>query len=101
MTRNQLAADPVSVETPAFLAQDNTASVGRGIEKAVDQDTTISIYTSLFPAGTPIASNSRVIDNATDETFEVIGKPAKRAGLATGTAFVAAQLRLISDLQGA
>lgn len=100
MTRNRLAADPVDAETVAFLAQDNTASVGRGIEKSAEQDTTISIYTALFPAGTPIASNSRVIDAVTGEKFEVIGQPAKRSGLATGTSFVAAQLRLISDLQG-
>jgi hypothetical protein len=101
VTRNALPADPVDAETVAFLAQDNTASVGRGIEKASEQDTTISIYTALFPAGTPIASNSRVVDSSAGETFEVIGKPAKRAGLATGVAFVACQLRLISDLQGA
>lgn len=101
MTRNALPADPASVDTPAFLAQDNTASVGRGIEKSAEQDTTISIYTALFPPGTAIASNSQVVDAASGETFAVIGQPAKRAGLATGTAFVAAQLRLISDLQGA
>jgi hypothetical protein len=86
----------------AFLAQDNTASVGRGIEKAADQDTTISIYTAVFfDPDLMLVSKSVVIDEETGEQFEVIGKPAKRAGLATGTAFVAAQLRLISDLQGA
>lgn len=101
MTRNVLAADPVSVEgVTAFLAQDNTASVGRGIEKAAEQDTTISIYTGVFPEGTPIASNSEVVDEATSEVFQVIGKPAPRAGLATGLSFISAQLRLISDLQG-
>lgn len=99
ITGNELAAGPASVQSRAFIAQDNTASVGRGIEKSAEQDTTISIYTMLFPPGTPVTEKSRIIDDQ-GLVYQVIGRPAARSGLATGTAFIACQARLISDLQG-
>jgi hypothetical protein len=104
-TRNQLPGTPTPVQAMAYLAQSPVAEVAGGSEVNDHQTTTLSRYTMLVPPGTVLTSESRVtdVDGALDAPglrYEVVGRPAKRTSLMQRRAvFIAASLKLISDLQ--
>jgi hypothetical protein len=65
-------------------------------EVTAGQNTTVSMFDLLLPPGTPIHPNSEVTDEAGLD-YVVMGKPVSRPH--KHPVFVAASLRLISDLQ--
>lgn len=96
-TGNEVPGPVVETTSPAYLSQRAVANVSMAIEDRARQTTVISLYTLLLPAGTPITSETRVVD--TDGwQYEVEGDPAERRSLRR-PAFIAAALRRISDLQ--
>lgn len=81
---------------PARLSQAPVANVGGQTELLANQNTTISLWTILVPAGTVLTELSTVVDEA-GKTFQVVGNVADRPHYRPQ--FRAAAARLISDMQ--
>lgn len=105
VTRNDLPGTPTTVAARAYLAQSPVGEVTGSSELNAQQHTTLSRYTMLVPPGTVLTADSTVTDvdgvlDAPGLRYEVVGRPAKRSSLLQRRAvFVAASLKLISDLQ--
>lgn len=97
-TGRQIPPGPPTVATniPARLSQQPVEDLGGQVELLASQNTTISLWTVLVPAGTALTSRSTVVDEL-GRTFQIIGKPADRPD--HRPQFRAAAARLISDLQ--
>lgn len=89
-----LPATPVT--SPAWLAQKPVGQTGAQEELLATQDTLVSLWTLLVPAGTTLTSKSTVTDSQS-RRFQVVGEVADRPN--HKPQFRAAALRLISDLQ--
>lgn len=87
----------MAVEVPGRVSQTPVGNVSQASEQRAGQDTTISQWTLLVPPNTTIASGSEVTDLATGRTWVVEGNPAGRPD--HRPKFMAAALRLISDMQ--
>lgn len=94
--RTTPAQPRVDSDVPARLSQAPVAQVGGQTELRAGQDTTISPWTLLVPAGTVLTSRSTVRD-ASERDFQVVGDVVDRPKIRPQ--FRAASLRLISDLQ--
>jgi hypothetical protein len=102
-TGNEVAGDPVSIVTQAYLSQRPVENLSSAIEVGGEQTTVIGVYTLLVPPAAPLRSDS-VIEGPDGFRYEVEGEPAMRqrspyAGGGRGY-YQAAALRRISDLQG-
>lgn len=86
----------VATNVPARLSQKPIADVGSQVELLGSQNTTISLWTVLVPAGTVLTSRSTVVDESGRE-FQIVGNPADRPN--HRPQFRAAAARLISDMQ--
>lgn len=96
MTHNELPGAPTVLQTRAYLAARPVTELRSQFEVTAGQNTTVSMFDLLLPAGTPIQSNSSVTDEAGLD-YVVMGRPVSRPH--RNPVFVAASLRLISDLQ--
>lgn len=101
-TGNTVPGTATEVVTPAYLSQRPVENLSSAIEIRGRQDTAIALFSLLVPPGVVIGPASTVVD-AAGRLFEVQGVPAARSGV--GSAFrrveyIAASLRLVSDLQG-
>lgn len=94
-TGNPRPGPPTVQTVKAWLSHRQIAHVGVQIEIRAAQETTISLWTVLVPAGTVLESSSIVEENGA--RYEVIGDPADRPD--HRPIFRAAALRKISDLQ--
>lgn len=98
-TGNDTLGPEVEVATKAYLSQQSAHLLSAQAEYRADQDTTISTWTLIYPADVTVASNARVVDDASGRVFQVIGFPAERRGLSPRVRWHAVSLHLISDLQ--
>lgn len=96
-THNHLPGMPTVVQTRAYLAARPVTELRSQFELTAQQDTTVSQFDLLLPAGTVLTSASEVVDEA-GLKYLVSGKPVTRPH--RNPRFVAASLRLVSDLQG-
>lgn len=83
-------------DVPARLSQAPVANVGGQVEILANQNTTVSFWTLLVPAGTVLTERSSVVDES-GQNFQVIGNVADRPN--HRPQFRAAAVRLISDMQ--
>lgn len=82
--------------TKAWLSQRQISHVGAQIELLAEQNTSISLWTILVPAGTVLTPASTVVDQGGFK-YEVVGQPVDRPD--HRPIFRAAALRRISDMQ--
>jgi hypothetical protein len=96
-TGNSRPSSPhVQYEKNARISQQPVANVGSQVELAVTQRTTISTWTVQVEPSTVLTSRSVVTDNA-GRVFQIQGDVARRPDHRPD--FLAAQARLISDMQ--
>jgi hypothetical protein len=104
VTGNEVAGEPVSVRTRAYLSQRPVENLSSAIEVGGEQTTVIGVYTLIVPPGVPLRADS-VIEDSAGALYEVEGSPAlrQRSPYPGGVKpyYQAAALRRISDLQGA
>jgi hypothetical protein len=92
-----LPGPAVTVTSPAYLAARPVTELRSQFELTAQQNTTVSQFDLLLPPGSPITSKTKVTDeNGRD--YIVSGNPVSRPH--RNPQFMAASLRLISDLQG-
>ncbi len=94
---NERPGGLATATVPAWLSQRPVADVGGQIELLASQNTTISLWTLLVPAGTVLTSSSTFTDES-GRKYVVIGQPADRPDFPPHQ-FRAAAARLISDMQ--
>lgn len=88
---------PETVETArARISQSPVANVGAQIELLAEQNTVISLWTVIVPAGTAMTSQSTLVDDQ-GRKFAIAGDVADRPH--HKPLFRAAAARLISDMQ--
>lgn len=88
---------PATVVTSlARISQSPVANLGSQVELLAEQNTVISFWTVLVPAGTPMTSQSTVTDED-GRRFRITGDVADRPH--HRPQFRAAAARLISDMQ--
>lgn len=97
-TGNARAGTVTATETRAYLSQLPVSQLSSQVELTDQQNTTVSSYTLLVPAGVPLTARSEVVDED-EHVYQVIGEPAERRGLGSRVLFRAAALHRISDLQ--
>jgi hypothetical protein len=93
---NTRPGPPTVTETTARISQAPVANVGGQIELLAEQNTVISLWTVLVPAGATLESNSTVTDES-GRVFAITGQVAERPN--HKPQFRAAAARLISDMQ--
>jgi hypothetical protein len=99
-TGNPVAGDPVVTSVRAYVAQRPVANLASAIEMRGVQDTVVGLFTLLVPPGSPLYSDTTVVD-ADGRRYVVEGEPADRRNTRSrGVVYRAVALRLISDLQG-
>jgi hypothetical protein len=96
VTHNELPGTPTVLLSRAYLAARPVTELRSQFEVTATQSTTVSMFDLLLPPGTPIKPTSEVTDEAGLD-YVVMGKPVSRPH--RHPQFVAASLRLISDLQ--
>jgi hypothetical protein len=104
-TGNEVAGEPVTVSSRAYLSQRPVENLSSAIEINGAQTTVVSLYTLLVPPDAPLRADSVITDVATGSRYEVEGNPAtrERSPYLAGAGrpyYAAAALRRISDLQG-
>jgi hypothetical protein len=92
----QVQGSPTVETLRARISQRPVADVGSQFELLAQQNTVISMWTVLVPAGTVLTSTSTVVDE-TGRTFSITGDVADRPN--HRPQFRAAAARLISDMQ--
>jgi head-tail adaptor len=95
-TGKRVTPAPLVVVVRARLSRAPVGNSSQGSDTTAGQDTTLSDWTLLVPAGTHLTAASRVLDSE-GRTFEVQGQPARRPD--RHPRFLAAAVRLISDMQ--
>jgi hypothetical protein len=96
LTGNQVPGMPTVETARARISQSPVANVGSQFELLAEQNTVISLWTLIVPAGTLITSQSTVLDEQ-GRKFSVEGDIADRP--THRPVFRAAAARLISDMQ--
>lgn len=84
------------VTSPARISQAPVANLASQVELLAEQNTVISMWTVIVPAGTTMTATSTVADDR-GRTFAITGEPADRPN--HKPLFRAAAARLISDMQ--
>jgi hypothetical protein len=98
VTGNPVPGPPTVEESPARISQSPVANVGAQIELKADQDTVISFWTILVPAGQAMTAGSIVEEIGPQaRKFRIVGDVAERPN--HRPKFRAAAARLISDMQ--
>ncbi|GAA2774080.1 hypothetical protein GCM10010470_02390 [Saccharopolyspora taberi] len=98
VTGNERPGPPIATPSRAYLEQ---RSLYAQQEYQASQSTATTDFILLVPAGTPLTMDSTVIDEA-GARYVVVGHPAERRARLNGgrVRYIAAWLRLVSDLQG-
>lgn len=96
VTGNEAPGPPTVVTTRARISQAPVANVGSQVELLAEQNTVISMWTVIVPAGTVLSASSTVTDEA-GRIFQITGDVADRPN--HRPVFRAAAARLISDMQ--
>lgn len=96
VTGNQIPGPSTVESVRARISQSPVANVGSQFELLAAQNTVISLWTVIVPAGTVMTSQSTVLDEQ-GRTFTVEGDVADRPN--HRPLFRAAAARLISDMQ--
>lgn len=96
VTGNEVPGTPTVETVRARISQSPVANVGAQVELLANQNTVISFWTVIVPAGTVLTSQSTVTDED-GRKFTIIGDVADRPN--HKPLFRAAAARLISDMQ--
>jgi hypothetical protein len=96
VTGNQIPGSPTVQTVRARISQAPVANVGSQVELLAQQNTVISLWTVIVPAGTDLTSSSIVVDED-GRKFQITGDVADRPN--HRPVFRAAAARLISDMQ--
>ena len=96
VTGNPVPGTATVVSSPARISQAPVANVGSQVELLAEQNTVISLWTVMVPAGTVMRSDSTVTDDL-GRRFTITGEVADRPH--HRPQFRAAAARLISDMQ--
>lgn len=96
----EITPPPMVATVPGRVSLRPVGDTSRQAELLAEQNTTISLWTLLVPKSTELTSASEVVDITNplaERTFVVVGQPARRPD--HRPVFVAASVRLISDMQ--
>lgn len=99
-TGQEITLPPTVAVVPGRVSLRPVGDISRQTELLAEQSTTVSLWTLLVPKSTELTSASTVVDVTdplAERTFVVVGQPARRPD--HRPAFIAAPVRLISDMQ--
>lgn len=96
VTRNQIPGAATTATSRAYLAARPVSELRAQFEVAAEQSTTVGMYDLMLPPGTVLTTDSIIRDEA-GMSYVVSGRPVSRPH--RNPRYVAASVRLISDLQ--